>query len=116
MNVVVVPKSFVGYLRRKRSGPEYLRKRAEEKLLELRHSANPESLGEAKKAGLRGCLAIRLNDANRILYSVVRTPTETRIVLLRVCDHKVAYPPELSPLENWLLSPTTQLSELPVSA
>jgi hypothetical protein len=115
MNVAIVPSSFSRYLRSKRKGPKYLLERAREKVLELRRSQNPESLGESKTANLKGCLALDLNDSNRILYAVVRTQTEVRVVFLRVCDHKVAYPPALSAFENWLMAPTTPLSELPVS-
>jgi hypothetical protein len=115
MNIVVVPKAFTGYLRKKRKGPKYLFDAAQSNLLKLRHDPNPESLGERKEANLRHCLALQLNDSNRILYSVVRTEGQVRVILLRVCDHKVAYPRELSQYETWLIAPTTTLGSLPVS-
>lgn len=115
MNLVVKPKAFERYLRKKRKGPQYLLEKARKALLSLRHDPNPESLGESKEASLAKCLAIPLNDANRLLYAVVRVDSQVRVILLRVCDHKVAYPKELSQYENFLIAPTTPLSELPVA-
>ena len=82
------------YNNKKRHAPKDIYARIQRALLELRNAPRPETLGEYKSGPLLGTLGYRVADDTRILYTVIRSNGVTKVILLRVCSHKKAYPPK----------------------
>jgi hypothetical protein len=100
--VVTCPTFDKRYNHKVRKSPEYLVKRVDSAILELRQSNKPEELGRRKKGTFQEAFGYNLPEGSRLLYTVSRSQGLIVVVLLRVCAHKLYYEP-ITAIEEWML-------------